>query len=187
MRFIRGRTGLDVMDHVERLNKTEYLVKKETLFSDVRFREWWVPKGKNFEKILVLMFGRSNKWLSKPVMRYHSGRMKLHVYQFNCTYIIVEHIVGKNLISIKFDNIDDRFKFLVLSQLMSEERSLKKLIELYIVKSESLYTLSDLWKRYIESGKTDKFKDWVKKTMEFNRLIKYRKTHVTRDNLRLVS
>ncbi len=178
---------------VKRLRKDEYIEQKEKILGDWRStRIWFVPDRGDIEYIILMFMGRSRRRLSKNIRQYKFGSLMFTEYSFGKKQAIhVEQCVKKDVVTVRFHNIDVWTRFHIMRELLMQEKRLVYTIETYISKLDSLYIISRLWMRYVTDCIDDGYESvslgrWMTSQLEMKKLIMYRSVHATRDDLRVV-
>ena len=180
MRYVRVGFIPEVED--VRVSVAGYDLVRSELFDGCRSVIFSVPKGRGrrYERIIVSMFLRSCKPMSRPVIRYVSSkRVRLYHYVFAGADVVVEEWLGKDLLRICFSRDADRWlRLSVIRVLMSQNDFLAR----YLPKArrDDLLVLSRLWEEYAVGGSIGQFAAWIKNQPLFTRIVRYNRCHSRR-------
>lgn len=177
---------LDVNRAVKRCRKDIYVREKEVRGEGKGSRTWFVPDRGDIEYIILMMMGRSRRLLSRQVEQIKYGMWTLSSYKFGNQEILVEQNEKQDLASVRFFNVGRWVQFHICRELLLQERKLVSVIEDNVAKPDSLLVISLLWYKYVLTGVEQSVGRWIRVQPSLKRLLKYRETHTTRDDLRVV-
>lgn len=168
---------------VKKVSVAEYGLVRSELFDGCRSVIFSVPKGRRnrrYERIMVSMFLRSCKPMSRPVIKYVSSRrVHLYHYVFSGADVVVEEWLNKDLLRICFSRDSDRWlRLSIIRLLMSQNDFLAR----YLPKArrDDLLVLSHLWEEYAVGGSIGQFAAWIKNQPAFIRIVRYNRRHSRR-------
>lgn len=180
MRYVR--LGFVPETEVKKVSIAEYERVRSELFDGCRSVVFSVPKGRGrrYERIIVSMFLRSCRPMSRPAFKYSSQKkVCLYHYVFSGADVVVEEWLTKDLLRICFSRDSDRWlRLSIIRVLMSQNDFLAR----YLLKArrDDLLVLSHLWEEYAVGGSIGQFAAWIKNQPAFGRIVKYNRHHSRR-------
>lgn len=169
---------------VARLKKGKYNEKKAELIGEWRStRVWFAPDRGDIEYVILMLMGRSRRRLSKSIEQFKCGSRLFTEYKFGNQVIHVEQNGSLDLSVIRFHNVERWMRFHIMRELLMQEKKLVYTIETYVAKLDSLWVVSRLWFHYIIEEVETSVGRWMVAQPEMKRLMQYRASHVTRDDL----
>jgi len=178
---------LEASRNVSRMRKNVYIETKLEMIESWRStRVWFAPNRGKIEYIILMLMGRSRRRLSKSIEQIKFGLWTFSEYKFGNQAIHVEENVKQDLAVIRFHNIETWMRFHIMRELLFQEPKLIYTIETHIAKLDSLWVVSRLWMEHYTGGVETSIGRWIVVQREMKRLIKYRASHATRDDLHVV-
>jgi len=174
-------------ENVTKLRKEKYIQKKNELIDGWRStRVWFAPNRGHTKYIILMLMGRSRRRVSKPIEKYVFGSWTFSEYKFGNQVIHVEENAKQDLIVMRFHNVGLWMRFHIMKEMLCQEKKLIYTISTHVAKLDSLWVVSRLWYEYCTTNIEVSIGRWIVSQPGMKRLMKYRSSHSTRDDLWMV-